>query len=69
MRKLPLLAAAAAGYVLGTKAGRERYEQIAAGARRVAGNPKVQDATARAQETVKEAVSSAASTAADKARR
>ena len=39
MSKLTLLAAGAAGYVLGARAGRERYEQIAAGARKVAGNP------------------------------
>ena len=33
MSKLTMLTAAAAGYVLGARAGRERYEQIAAGAR------------------------------------
>jgi hypothetical protein len=32
----------AAGYVLGTKAGRARYEQIAKAARAVAGNPVAQ---------------------------
>ena len=46
MSKLTLLTAAAAGYVLGARAGRERYEQIAAGARTVARNPKVQSAAA-----------------------
>ena len=35
MRKLSLLIAAAAGYVLGTRAGRERYEQIKKAATRV----------------------------------
>ena len=39
MSKLTLLTAAAAGYVLGARAGRERYEQIAAGARKVGGQP------------------------------
>lgn len=80
MSKLTLLAAAGVGYVLGTRAGRDRYEQIKAGAQRVAGNPKVQDVAHRAQDAataqaaaaagvVKEKVSDVASTAADKARR
>ncbi|MEV5409367.1 YtxH domain-containing protein [Thermopolyspora sp. NPDC052614] len=34
----------AVGYVLGTRAGRERYEQIKRLAQRVADNPKVQEA-------------------------
>ena len=42
MKKLSLLAAAAVGYVLGARAGRQRYEQIADAARKVADNPKVQ---------------------------
>ena len=33
------VAVLATGYVLGTKAGRERYEQIAGAARAVAGHP------------------------------
>jgi hypothetical protein len=36
------LAWAAAGYVLGARAGRERYEQIVSAARRVAGSQTVQ---------------------------
>ena len=47
MKKLTLLAAGAAGYVLGARAGRHRYEQIAAGARRSLGNPRVQAASSR----------------------
>ena len=39
MSKLTLIAAGAAGYVLGTRAGRERYEQIAGGARRSDAQP------------------------------
>jgi hypothetical protein len=35
---------AAVGYVLGTKAGRERYEQIMDASRRFSENPKVQEA-------------------------
>lgn len=34
----------AIGYVLGTKAGRERYEQMRQAAQRIADNPKVQEA-------------------------
>ncbi len=79
MSKLSLLAAAAAGYVLGARAGRQRYEQIASTARKVADNPKVQRVAHRAQdaatqqaaaaaEAAKDRVSSAASTAADKVR-
>lgn len=52
MSKTSLLLGFAAGYVLGSRAGRERYEQIRDGARRVAGNPRVQQAAGRAQETV-----------------
>lgn len=37
------LAGAAAGYVLGTRAGRERYEQIMRLSRRVSENPRVQE--------------------------
>jgi hypothetical protein len=40
--KLTTLAAAAAGYVLGSRAGHERYEQIVRLARRVAGSQTVQ---------------------------
>lgn len=40
--KLSSLVFAAAGYVLGTRAGRERYEQIVRVGRRVAGSQTVQ---------------------------
>ena len=36
MSKVTMLAAAGVGYVLGARAGRERYEQIKAGAQKVA---------------------------------
>ena len=52
MKKLLLLAGVGVGYVLGSKAGRERYEQIRSGAKSMAANPKVQAATSKAQETV-----------------
>jgi hypothetical protein len=51
-KKLTLLTFFGAGYVLGARAGRERYEQIVATASRVKGNPTVQAAASRAQETV-----------------
>ncbi|MFD7920458.1 YtxH domain-containing protein [Streptomyces sp. NPDC059740] len=41
--RLTFVAGLAAGYVLGTRAGRERYEQLRAAARRVAGNPAVRN--------------------------
>ncbi|TDD76800.1 YtxH domain-containing protein [Actinomadura rubrisoli] len=39
-----LVVGAAIGYVLGTKAGRERYEQIMRWSRQVSENPNVQEA-------------------------
>jgi hypothetical protein len=39
---MKLLIGAAIGYVLGTKAGRERYESIIRATRRVAGNQTIQ---------------------------
>lgn len=58
-KKLTLAAAAGAGYVLGAKAGKERYRQIEAKFREIAGMPAVQNATA----TVKETASGVADTA------
>jgi len=52
MSKLFTLTVFGAGYVLGARAGRERYEQIATGARKVAGNPTVRAAGSKAQETI-----------------
>ena len=50
MSKILTLAVGAAGYVLGTKAGRERYEQIKTQANRVWSNPKIQRAASDAQD-------------------
>jgi hypothetical protein len=66
-KKISLLVAAGVGYVLGARAGRERYEQIADGARRVAGNPKVQAVAGKAQETVAQQAPVVASAVKDKA--
>jgi len=66
MSKTSLLIGFAAGYVLGSRAGRERYEQIVGGAQRVAGNPRVQQAAGRAQEAVGQQASAAYDAAKDK---
>jgi len=41
--RLTFLAGLALGYVLGTRAGRERYEQLKKSARRIAQNPAVRN--------------------------
>ena len=73
MRKLTILLAGGIGYVLGARAGRERYEQIRRTATRVKENPTVQSAASSAADAAKEAapvvkdkVVSAAEAAADK---
>lgn len=53
---IPFVLGAAAGYVLGTRAGRERYEQLARTYRRVADNPAVQGAAGVAKAKVVDAV-------------
>ncbi|MET1063315.1 MAG: hypothetical protein ABWX71_10500 [Aeromicrobium sp.] len=55
IKKLTLLSAFAGGYVLGARAGRERYEQIVDTAQQVKDDPRVQQATARAEDLVREA--------------
>jgi hypothetical protein len=57
--KLTLALGFGLGYVLGSKAGRQRYQQITDLAHRIAGDPRVQDAV----ETVKTEAASAAVTA------
>ena len=54
MSKFSMAIAGAAGYVLGARAGRQRYEQIVDQAQRVWSNPKVQQATRTAQDKAKE---------------
>ena len=75
MNKLIALLAGGIGYVLGARAGRERYDQIAKMATRVKEDPRVQDAAHQAAETakaqapvVKDKVTSAAGAAAEKVR-
>jgi hypothetical protein len=71
--KITLLVGGAVGYVLGTRAGRERYEQIKSQATNLWHDPKVQQKKQEAQQfakekapVVKDAASSAASAAKDK---
>lgn len=52
--KAALVLGLAAGYVLGTRDGRERYEQIKAQANRLWNDPAVQKKASQAQEAVKE---------------
>ncbi|HYO39926.1 MAG TPA: YtxH domain-containing protein [Nocardioidaceae bacterium] len=52
--KIPLLVGGAVGYVLGTRAGRERYEQIKSQAQTLWNNPKVQEKAWAAQDFAKE---------------
>jgi hypothetical protein len=73
MKKLMLLAVLAAGYVLGARAGRERYEQIVQMFDRVRNDPRVQDKAHQAADlarqqapVVAEKVTSAAGAAASK---
>jgi hypothetical protein len=53
MSKIVTLAVAAAAYVLGAKAGRQRYEKIRTGAERIWSDPRVRNKTQRAAETVR----------------
>ena len=77
MRKTTFLAGAAVGYVLGARAGRERYEQILAAAGRAKDDPRVRSAAEQAAHAAggaaqtaagaaKEAVTDAASAVKDK---
>lgn len=54
MKKLLALTIFAAGYVLGAKAGRQRYEQIRRITMRVKSDPRVQNAAHQAAEMAKE---------------
>ena len=67
MKKLLLIAAAAAGYVLGTKAGRERYEQIKRQSSKVWNSEPVQHGVHEAEGVAKHAASAAGSKVADAA--
>jgi hypothetical protein len=65
-KKLTLVAVAGAGYVLGAKAGKERYAQIESKFREIAGMPAVQNATSTVKEQAAPILDSAKETVSDK---
>lgn len=67
MSKLTVAVVFAAGYVVGARAGRDRYEQIRASAQKVAENPRVQAAASTAKDKAGEVAASVAETAKEKA--
>lgn len=67
MRKLTFLAGAAVGYVLGARAGRERYEQMKTAAQRVRTNPAMRNTVDSAALTGRQAAARAAGAVADRA--
>ena len=67
MKKLLILAAAGAGYVLGTKAGRERYEKIKRHSATVWNSGPVQQGVHEAEGVARQAASAASRHAADAA--
>lgn len=58
MAKLSFLAGFGAGYVLGSKAGRERYEQIRRGWEQARDDPRLQSIAGVAQAKADDALSS-----------
>jgi hypothetical protein len=54
MKKMTLLTGMAVGYVLGTRAGRERYNQIMGQFQRVANDPRVKEKASQATTAVKQ---------------
>jgi len=66
VKKLTLLIAAGAGYVLGSRAGRERYEQIKTQATKTWNNPKVQEAADAVQTQAKQTAGDVKDKVADK---
>ena len=63
---LKLLAGLAAGYVLGARAGRERYEQIAEAGRRLAERPEIRELTGKVRASLGTGLERAAGTASDR---
>ncbi|MEV0096997.1 YtxH domain-containing protein [Streptomyces sp. NPDC050738] len=64
--KLTFVAGLALGYVIGTRAGRERYEQLKKSARQVAQNPAVRNTVESAAQTGREAAGKAYHSVSDK---
>lgn len=67
MKKLLVVAAGVAGYVLGAKAGRERYDQIRTQSQKVWNSPTVQSGVDHAADAARSAASAAGSAAVDAA--
>lgn len=67
VKKLLLIGAVAAGYVLGARAGRERYEQIKRQSTKVWNSDPVQQGVHEAEGVAKQAASAAGSKVADAA--
>lgn len=65
--KLMFAAGVGVGYVLGARAGRERYEQIAGSAQKVWSDPKVQEKVGQAEEFAREKADDVATMAAVRA--
>ena len=63
---LKLLGGLAAGYVLGARAGRERYERIAEATRRLAERPEVREVTGKVRSGLGAGLERAAGTASDR---
>ena len=63
---LKLLAGLAAGYVLGARAGRERYERIAEATRRLAERPEVRELTGKVRSGLGAGLEKAADTASER---
>ncbi|GAB3948891.1 YtxH domain-containing protein [Streptomyces sparsus] len=64
--RLSFITGLAVGYVIGTRAGRERYEQLRAYARQLSQNPSVRNTVETATHTGRQAASKAAHTVADR---
>jgi hypothetical protein len=66
LRKLSALVGFGAGYVLGTRAGREQYEKIMQMLQGVKENPRVQETTSMLSQQATELADTASSTVQDK---
>jgi hypothetical protein len=66
MKKLLLLAGIGIGYVLGARAGRERYDQIMSMMRRIKNDPRVQAKAHQAMDAAMDAAKHQAPVVADK---
>ena len=65
-RKLSLLIGLGAGYVLGTRSGRERYDQMMRKAQQLWRDPRVQEKAGQAQHLVQEKAGEAGQVVKDK---